>query len=452
MATAVTNQIDFKLDDPSILELVSARPALKATPHGLALDGASLRRLAERTGTPVYAYGLDTIGRRFDRLRAAFDVRGVNPLIAYAVKANDTGGILACLARRGAGADVVSEGELVRAVRSGIKAKDIVFSGVGKRRDELGLALGLGIRQVNIESRAELEMLSDVARQMNVTAAFAVRVNPDVDAGTHAKITTGRVDSKFGISQRDATMLARGGTTLSNVQFIGLSVHIGSQITDIAPFRAAFRAVAAMARAILAEGHDLRSLDLGGGIGISYRPSPSVSVESYADAVVSELGELTGNVDIVIEPGRWIVGPSGVLVTRVILEKENDGRRFVVVDAGMNDLIRPAMYGAWHGIVPVDTATNTGRFTAADVVGPVCESSDTFGRSRLLPRFSAGDLVAILDAGAYGSVMSSSYNNRPAAAIALASRGKWVIARQRQSLDELMASDLSIPLPVRQAV
>ncbi|SDI63045.1 MULTISPECIES: diaminopimelate decarboxylase [Bradyrhizobium] len=441
MATAVTNQIDFAPDDPSISELVSARPAFQATPLGLTLDDAPLRRLAERTGTPVYAYGLDTI----DRLRAAFDALGIAPLIAYAVKANDTGGILACLARRGAGADVVSEGELVRAVRSGIKAKDIVFSGVGKRRDEFALALGFGIRQVNIESPAELDVLSDVARQMNVTARFAVRVNPDVDAGTHAKITTGRADSKFGMSQRDAMMLARG-TALPNVQFVGFSVHIGSQITDITPFRAAFRAVAAMARTILAEGHDLRSLDLGGGIGISYRPGPSVSVESYADAVVSELGELARKVDIIIEPGRWIVGPSGILVTRVILEKENDGRRFVVVDAGMNDLMRPAMYGAWHGIVPVDCAVNTGLLSEAGVVGPVCESSDTFGKARLLPKFSPGDLVAILDAGAYGSVMSSTYNNRPAAAIALASRGEWVVARRRQTLDELMADDLSIPL------
>lgn len=443
--TTVMSNTEEKLEDPTIAELLTARTALDQSSLGLTLDHVSLRDLAGVLGTPVYAYGVDTIGRRLGTMQKAFSARGMAPLIAYAVKANDAGGILACLAERGAGADVVSEGEMLKAVRSGIKPNDIVFSGVGKQPEELASALRWRIRQINIESLAELDMLSRVASEMDVVAPFAIRVNPDIDAGTHDKITTGRADSKFGMSQADAVMLARSSRRRSNLRFVGYSVHIGSQIQDIAPLQAAFRTVAGMARTMLAEGFDLRSLDLGGGVGIPYRPGPSISMESYADAVLSEVGELLEQVGIIVEPGRWIVAPAGVLITRVILEKETPHGRVVVVDAGMNDLIRPAMYGAWHGIVPVDPPPGVTQLSPADVVGPVCESSDVFAKSRLLPKLAAGSLLAILDAGAYGAVMSSTYNNRPAAPIALASRGQWAVARRRETLDELMARDLSLP-------
>ena len=408
--------------DPTPDALIAARPYLaRHAMDGLLLEGVPLAAIAQSVGTPTWVYGAATIRARFHALAAALAEGRLPAHIHFAVKANDHLAVLRLLGREGAGADVVSAGELLRARAAGIPASRVVFSGVGKTAADLRLALGLGIAQVNVESAEELAMLSDVAAGMGRVAPVALRVNPDVDAGTHAKISTGRARDKFGIPYVSAAALYAHAATLPGIDPCGLAMHIGSQIRTLAPFRAAYDRIAGLVRDLRAAGQRVAVVDCGGGLAIPYRDEPVAGPVGLAGAIAAAFGGL--DVELLIEPGRWLVGPAGVLLASVILVKRDGESRFVVLDAAMNDLLRPAMYDAWHGIVPVAAADLVGRLAPADVVGPVCESSDTFARDRALPPLAPGALVAILDAGAYGAVMSSTYNARPLAAEVLVNGG-----------------------------
>ncbi|HET6183050.1 MAG TPA: diaminopimelate decarboxylase [Acetobacteraceae bacterium] len=422
--------------DPTAAELIAARPNLSAhAMDGLALDGVPLNAIADALGTPAWVISAETIRARVRRLRAALRAAGLDAHVHYAVKANDHLAVLRVVAAEGAGADVVSEGEFRRARRAGIAANDIVFSGVGKTDAEIRLALEEGVGQLNIESAEELEQIGALAAATGRTAPVALRINPDIDAGTHAKISTGRARDKFGVAFADAAALYARATAMPGVRPVGLAVHIGSQILSLAPYRAAYARLAALARELLAAGHRVEQLDCGGGLGVPYRNEPAPSPEALANAIAGTIGGL--NLKVILEPGRWIVAQAGLLLSAVRLVKRTGDQAFVVLDAGMNDLVRPAMYEAWHGIVPVGAADLARAPAPADIVGPVCETGDTFARDRLLPPLAPGARVAILDAGAYGSVMSSTYNARPQAAIALIEAGRWAEIRPRQPIEAL---------------
>ncbi len=423
---------------PSIRELIAARPPLRLHAHdGLLLEDVPLGQIAASLGTPAWVIGAGTIRARLAAMAAALD--GLDAHIHYAVKANDHLAVLALMAEAGAGADVVSEGELRRARAAGIPASRIVFSGVGKSARELRLALDEDLAQVNVESAEELEMLADLAAGLGRTARIALRVNPDVDAGTHDKISTGRAGDKFGIPADDIPALYARAAALPGVTPVGLAVHIGSQVLATAPYRAAFARMADLVRALRGAGHAVPVLDCGGGLGISYRDEPAASPAALAGAMRAAFGGL--GLRLLVEPGRWLVGPAGVLLASVLLVKQARAAPFVVLDAGLNDLLRPAMYGAWHGIVPLDPTRADAPAAAADVVGPVCESADTFARRRMLPALLPGDFVAILDAGGYGSVMSSTYNARPLAAQAMIDGPRWAAIRDRQPHAALWAEE-----------
>ncbi|MBW4093695.1 MAG: diaminopimelate decarboxylase [Proteobacteria bacterium] len=401
--------------DPTPDALIAARPQLTRHPmDGLLFEGVPLAAIAHAVGTPTWVYGAATIRARFRALANALADARLPAHIHFAVKANDHLAVLHVLGHEGAGADVVSAGELLRARAACIPAARIVFSGVGKTQADLRLALDHGIAQINVESAEELAMLSDLAAGMGRVAPVALRVNPDVDAGTHAKISTGRARDKFGIPYAQAAALYAHAGTLPGIAPRGLAMHIGSQIGTLAPFRAAYGRIAGLVRDLRAAGQPVAVVDCGGGLAIPYRDEPVAGPVGLAGAIAAEFGGL--DVELLIEPGRWLIGPAGVLLTSVILVKRDGGSRFVVLDAAMNDLVRPAMYDAWHGIVPVGATDLVRALAPADVVGPVCESSDTFARGRALPPLAPGALVAILDAGAYGAVMSSTYNARPLAA------------------------------------
>jgi diaminopimelate decarboxylase len=422
--------------DPSVAALIAARPQLSMHAHdGLLLEGVPLARIAQLLGTPAWVYSAGTMRARLAELQAA--LAGLDSEIHYAVKANDHLAVLRLFAAGGAGADVVSEGELRRARAAGIPAAHIVFSGVGKTERELRLALAEDIEQINVESAEELEMLSAVAAAMGRTARVALRINPDVDAGTHAKITTGTAENKFGIPYGEAVALYAHAATLPGIRPVGLALHIGSQILSIAPYRAAYARAAELVHALRARGLPVERLDCGGGLGIGYGDEPGAPVAAYAGMLKASLGNL--GVRLMLEPGRWLVGPAGVLLASVVLVKGHG--RFVVLDAAMNDLARPAMYDAWHGIVPVAAAGLHGPAAPVDVVGPVCESSDIFARGRALPLLRAGATVAILDAGAYGAVMSSTYNARVLAPIAMVDGADWAVIRDRQDHAALWAGE-----------
>lgn len=422
--------------DPSVAALIAARPQLSMHAHdGLLLEGVPLARIAQLLGTPAWVYSAGTMRARLAELQAA--LAGLDSEIHYAVKANDHLAVLRLFAAGGAGADVVSEGELRRARAAGIPAAHIVFSGVGKTERELRLALAEDIEQINVESAEELEMLSAVAAAMGRTARVALRINPDVDAGTHAKITTGTAENKFGIPYGEAVALYAHAATLPGIRPVGLALHIGSQILSIAPYRAAYARAAELVHALRARGLPVERLDCGGGLGIGYGDEPGAPVAAYAGMLKASLGNL--GVRLMLEPGRWLVGPAGVLLASVVLVKGHG--RFVVLDAAMNDLARPAMYDAWHGIVPVAAAGLHGPTAPVDVVGPVCESSDIFARARALPLLRAGATVAILDAGAYGAVMSSTYNARVLAPIAMVDGADWAVIRDRQDHAALWAGE-----------
>ena len=426
--------------DPTITELIAARPHLSMhAMDGLLMEGVPLNAVADRVGTPTWVLSAGSIRGRLAALHGAFADAGLAPRVHYAVKANDHLAVLRIMAQGGAGADVVSGGELRRALLGGIAPDHIVFSGVGKAEWELRLALEAGVGQINVESAEELEMLSGIAHGMGRTARVALRINPDVDARTHAKITTGRADNKFGIAYAAAPGLYAHAAGLPGVEPIGLALHIGSQILSMAPYRAAYSRIAELVQALRASGFGVRMVDCGGGLGIGYRDQPAASPAAFAGAIRATLGGM--DLSLAIEPGRWLVGSAGLLLTSVALVKLTGSRRFVVLDAAMNDLLRPAMYEAWHGIIPVSAVDVVQPVAPADVVGPVCESGDTFARDRHLPPLARNARLAILDAGAYGSVMSSTYNARPLAAEVLVDGERWSVIRRRQPIEALWAGE-----------
>lgn len=404
---------------------------------GLWAEDVALADIAAGVGTPFYCYSTAALTRNYLELADAFAGRDV--LIAYSVKANGNRAVIATLARLGAGADVVSEGEIRRALAAGVAPEDIVFSGVGKTREEIAFALSRGVVHMNVESEPELAAVSQVATARGAVARVALRVNPDVDAGTHDKIATGRRGDKFGVDIERAPALYRRAAALPGVAADGVDVHIGSQIADLAPFRRAFSRVVELVAALRARGHRIRRLDLGGGLGIRYGSETPPAPAEYAALVAG----LTDGLDcrLVLEPGRSIAGNAGVLVARVIYERRDRSRRFVIVDAGMNDLLRPALYGAFHAVAPVAEPAADAPLTPADVVGPVCESGDCFAVGRLLPPFSSGDLVAFLSAGAYGAVMASTYNSRLPAPETLVDGARWAVVRPRMDYETLIAQD-----------
>ncbi|PZW41026.1 diaminopimelate decarboxylase [Humitalea rosea] len=426
------------VDDPSYAELIAARPSLSVDPvAGLMLEEVSLARIAAVVGTPVWVYSAGTLRRRLASLRAALEGAGLNATIHYAMKANDNLAVARVLAAGGAGADVVSEGELRAARAAGIPASAIVFSGVGKTERDLRLALAEDIFQINAESAEEIEMISALASSLGRVARVCLRVNPDVDARTHAKITTGKAENKFGVAIGDAPAIYARMAALPGIEPIGIAMHIGSQITaGMSAYRAAYAKLADLVRALRAAGLPVSRVDCGGGLGIPYRDEIAPLPEALAGAIKATLGDL--GLPVMIEPGRWLAGPAGVLVAQVILQK-GATRRFVVLDAAMNDLLRPAMYDAWHGILPVGAAALTAPLSPADVVGPVCETGDTFARGRAMPALPPGSLVALLDAGAYGATMSSTYNARPLAAEVLVDGARFAVVRDRQSYEDLLA-------------
>ncbi len=405
-------------------------------------EDVPLPAIAAAVGTPVYVYSAATLTRHYRVFAEA--LFGLDHLICYAVKANSNLAVLALMGSLGAGMDVVSEGEYRRAKAAGVPGERIVFSGVGKTRGELRLALEGGIRQFNVESEPELRALSEIAAGMGVRAPVAIRVNPDVDAKTHAKIATGKAENKFGIPIDRARAVYAEAAALPGIEIVGIDVHIGSQLVELAPYEAAFGKLAELTLALRADGHAIRRLDLGGGLGIPYRranEAPPLPFD-YGEVVRRTVGHL--GCEIEIEPGRLIAGNAGVLLARVIWLKRGEGRDFLILDAAMNDLIRPTMYEAWHDIVPVVEPPAGVELAPVDVVGPVCETGDTFARGRPLPPLGPDDLVALRSAGAYGAVMASEYNSRPLVPEVLVHGDHFDVVRARPSFEEMLARD-SIP-------
>lgn len=402
-------------------------------------EDVSLARIADDVGTPFYCYSTATLERHYNVLSQAF--RDQKALICFAVKANSNQAVLATMARLGAGMDVVSEGELRRARAAGVPASKIIFAGVGKTRGEMAYALEEGILGFNVESEPELLALSEVATAIGKTAAIAIRVNPDVDAKTHAKISTGKAENKFGVPFEDARELYARAAKLKGIKISGIHMHIGSQITDLAPFRDAFALLRELALDLKADGIQLEHLDIGGGLGVPYRGANEVppTPDEYAAVVKTALGDL--GLKIVLEPGRMIVGNAGVLVTRVTYVKEGQDRTFTIVDAAMNDLIRPTLYEAYHEIWPVKEQRKEMARVQQDIVGPVCETGDFLAEDRALPPAEPGDLLAVMTAGAYGAVMSSTYNTRLLIPEVLVSGDRYAVVRPRPSYDDLIGAD-----------
>ena len=377
--------------------------------HGrLHAEGVALETIAETCGTPVYVYSRSAIEDAYREFAGALD--GLNATICYGVKANANLAVIRTLARLGAGADVVSGGELSRAVAAGIRPADIVFSGVGKTRDEMAQALAAGIGQLNVESEAELAVLGEVAQGLGVNAPTALRVNPDIAVDTTDKIATGRYEHKFGIPIEDAARVYERGSRTPGIRMVGLAIHIGSQILDLAPFRSAFAALADCVRGLRRAGLAVERLDLGGGLGIAYIDETVPGLGSFADVVRDTVGSL--GCGLVVEPGRRLVGNAGILLSRVLYSKETPEKRFVIVDAAMNDLLRPTLYRARHAVVPATRPAGGEEIRRVDVVGPICETGDYLALGVDLPMLGESDLVAIMSAGAYGAVMASYYNGR----------------------------------------
>lgn len=400
--------------------------------------------LAEAVGTPFYCYSAATLRRHYTVLDEALAEAGLSErLICYSVKANSNLAVIATLAQLGAGADIVSQGELRRALEAGVPAEKIVFSGVGKTAEEMRAALAVGILQFNVESLSEIDLLADTATAMGKTAHIALRVNPDIDAGTHEKISTGKAENKFGIAWEEARTAFAHAEALDGVTASGIDIHIGSQITELEPFRRAFEKIAGLLADLRADGHDIRRLDLGGGLGVPYGrdndtpPDPS----AYAQIIADTLGD--SGCMIMLEPGRLIAANAGILVTSVIRTKQGQAKNFMIVDAAMTELIRPTLYGAHHHIAPIDE--DMGAHDAAikqwDVVGPVCETGDYLGLDRDLPVLESGALLAIFAAGAYGAVLGSAYNTRLPAPEVLVDGEKWAIVRARPDYQSLLAGE-----------
>jgi diaminopimelate decarboxylase len=405
-------------------------------------EAVNLVSLAAAVGTPFYCYSTATLLRHFDAFASAFS--DVDALVCYSLKANSNQAVIKTLAARGAGADVVSAGELKRARAAGIPPGKIIFSGIGKTVAELALAVDEGILCVNIESEAELALLSTIAAEKARTARISVRVNPDIDARTHSKIATGKAENKFGIPISRAREVYALAAKLPAVEVTGIDMHIGSQITELAPFENAFALLADFVRVLRADSHRIRHIDVGGGLGIPYHDEhePPPDPATYAEIVKRSTRDLECR--LVLEPGRLIVGNAGILVTRVIYLKHGETKTFVIVDAGMNDLIRPTLYEAHHDIRPV-REPQTSACSRVDVVGPVCESGDFFALEREMALPQAGDLLAIMTAGAYGAVQAGTYNTRPLVAEVLVREGEWALVRPRVTVETLIAQDRLAP-------
>ncbi len=395
----------------------------------------------QRVGTPCHVYSARAIRARLDALVTAHE--GLDAHIHYAVKANDNLAILKVMHDAGVGADIVSLGELQRCLHVGMPASRIVFSGVGKQRDEILAALDAGIARFNVESRDELDLLQTLAAESGVTARAAVRINPDVDARTHAKISTGRAENKFGVDTAEARRWFAEADSRPAVRLDGLHVHIGSQMTELAPLGEALKRVAAFATELAGAGHAIASIDVGGGLGVNYRPDRDAAPEAveYAALIREALEDFRGR--ILLEPGRWLMAEAGLLLTRVIRVKPGRTRRFVIVDAAMNDMMRPALYDAWHDIRPV--LAEEREMHACDIVGPVCETGDTFATGRMLPACKPGELLMISATGAYGASMASNYNARPRAAEVLVDDGRFAVIRRRQRFEDMIAGEQPTP-------
>jgi diaminopimelate decarboxylase len=400
-------------------------------------EGVKLADIAAAVGTPFYCYSTAKLTENFTNFSDALG--GLNAKLYYSLKANSNQAVIKTLAALGAGADVVSVGEMYRALAAGIRAGDIVFAGVGKTRAEMSEALNAGIYQFNVESPGELRDLNEVALSLGKRAPVALRINPDVDAKTHAKIATGKAENKFGIDIGLAPAIYAEASNLPGIEVKGLACHIGSQLTDVAPYQHAFQKMAELVKALRKNGHSVERVDLGGGVGITYRDEQTISFTDYTNAVAENVGNL--GLKLEAEPGRAIVGNAGILVAQVINVKDGVSRKFVIVDAAMNDLIRPTLYEAYHRILPVRQPADDAAVTRVDVVGPICESGDQFAEQRALPPLVPGDLIAFGEAGAYGAVMSSTYNTRLLVPEVLVKGDKFEVVRPRQTYDAIISQD-----------
>lgn len=406
-------------------------------------EGVSLASIANAVGTPFYCYSTATLERHYRVFSEAFS--GVDTLVCYAMKANSNQSVLRTLAKLGAGADVVSGGELQRALAAGIPPSKIVFSGVGKTEAELRAALAHDIKCLNIESEPELELLSRLAVETGRTARISIRVNPDVDSGTHAKISTGKSENKFGIPLAHARDVYARAAKLPGIQISGVDVHIGSQIIDLAPMEAAFRIVAEFVHVLRGDGHSISHVDFGGGLGIPYYEDRDAPPEPFAYAEMVKRVTHNLGCTLMFEPGRMIVGNAGILVAQVIYVKHGDGKTFVIIDAAMNDLIRPTLYEAYHEILPVAAPAPGAKLITADVVGPVCETGDYLALDRKLPELKSGDLIAIMTAGAYGAVQACTYNTRALVPEVLVKDDQYAVVRPRIEVEQLIAMDQPAP-------
>ncbi|NVK45120.1 MAG: diaminopimelate decarboxylase [Rhodobacteraceae bacterium] len=406
-------------------------------------EDVPVSEIAAQVGTPFYVYSSATLTRHFTLFDEALS--GMDHLVCFAMKSNSNLAVLKLMGELGAGIDVVSIGEYLKAKAAGVPGERIVFSGVGKTRSEMRQALEGGIRQFNVESEPELEALNEVAMALGVKAPIALRINPDVDAKTHAKIATGKSENKFGIPIAAAREVYARAAKMDGIDVVGIDVHIGSQLTQLEPFEQAFTKVAELTETLRADGHNIRRLDLGGGLGIPYERSneaPPLPIE-YGEMIQRTVGHL--GCEIEIEPGRLISGNAGILVSSVIYLKHGEGRDFLIVDAAMNDLVRPSMYDAYHDIIPVVEPEAAAEQAPIDIVGPVCETGDTFAKARNMPKLSEDDLVAFRSAGAYGAVMASEYNSRPLIPEVLVKGDQFAVIRPRPSYDEMINRD-SIPV------
>ena len=403
----------------------------------LNVESVDVSRIVSEVGTPFYCYSYNKIVDQYRGLAEALSSSKVS--IYFAVKANSNLSIIKTLAKEGAGADVVSLGEFKRCLMAGVDPKKIVFSGVGKTTEEIAEALDKDIFQINVESEAELININAIAKSLGKVAMIGLRVNPDVDAKTHEKITTGKKENKFGIDLKDAPIFFSKASTLSNVSMKSLAVHIGSQLLELSPYKAAYKKIAEMARYLRSTGHEISHLDLGGGLGIPYSDENLADLYAYNQII----SETVGNLDckLSIEPGRYLVGEAGILITRVIYIKQGEQKKFVIVDGAMNDLIRPTLYDGFHAIVPVTEKNLSSQKSLCDVVGPICESGDYFAKDRMLPEVSQNELLAITCSGAYGAVMASNYNSRPLIPEVLVSNDVFSVIRERQTFEKIMQDE-----------
>ncbi len=403
----------------------------------LNVESVDVSRIVKEVGTPFYCYSHNKIVNQYRGLADALSSSKVS--IYFAVKANSNSSIIKTLAKEGAGADVVSLGEFKRCLVAGVDPKKIVFSGVGKTTEEIAEALNKDIFQINVESEAELININAIAKSLGKVAMIGLRVNPDVDAKTHEKITTGKKENKFGIDLKDAPIFFSKASTLSNVSMKSLAVHIGSQLLELSPYKAAYKKIAEMARYLRSTGHEISHLDLGGGLGIPYSDENIADLYAYNQII----SETVGNLDckLSIEPGRYLVGEAGILITRVIYIKQGEQKKFVIVDGAMNDLIRPTLYEGFHAIVPVTEKNLSSQKSLCDVVGPICESGDYFAKDRMLPEVSQNELLAITCSGAYGAVMASNYNSRPLIPEVLVSNDVFSVIRERQTFEKIIQDE-----------